>query len=342
MTNAAQPAPVIMVEYIRLCIAQGDYDGAEKWLQKLEKVDPDSLYTISLRARILVHNNQRAAVEPRVEEFAARMEAMVRTDQARAALYQGLGSLYASIDAWKLAEKWYRKLYVTVPGTFEPLVASLVQQERITEALEICQKEADHTNSPMPALALIGALTAGKAAITEVVQIERLIQKSLKDHPTDLRLLLGVATLRVLQGKTEEAIEHFRKVVQLNPRHVVALNNLATLLSEKADQRQEALKLIDKAIAVTGSEAALYDTKGTILVLDGQADKALQYLKAAVDGKDNDPRYRFHLALAYRDLKEIEQAKSELEKALKQNLEKEILTPSEQKMLSELRSILTP
>src|SRR5213075_2562040 len=131
---------------------------------------------------------------------------------------------------------------------------------------------------------------------------------ALKRYPKDVRLLSDVATLRIMQGQTDDAVNLLRRVVDVNPRHVIALNNLAVLLSERAGQRKEALRLIDQAIEITGSEAALFDTKGTILLFDDQSEKAIEFLKAAVSGADSDPRFRFHLALAYQEIKETEKA----------------------------------
>jgi tetratricopeptide (TPR) repeat protein len=175
-----------------------------------------------------------------------------------------------------------------------------------------------------------------------VQQAQVLISDALTRYPKDLGLLYNTANLRYMQNQTEEAAKLYRRVVEINPRHVLALNNLATLLSEHPDQHKEALRLIDQAIEVTGSEAALFDTKGTILTCAHQSDKAVEFLKAAVDGPDSDPRYRFHLALAYKDLQEIDKARSELQVALQQDLDKQFLTTTEQKKLSELRSVLTP
>jgi tetratricopeptide (TPR) repeat protein len=277
-----------------------------------------------------------------VEPAAKRLLERVKDDKQRAAILQGFGRLYASNEMWPSAESWYRKLYAQEPGAFEPLVGVLTQQGRTMEAVQICEEAAKAEDSSRGAAVAVSVLASGKATAKEVQRAEMLITSALERFPKDLRLLFNVATLRVMQGRTDDAAKLFRLVVDINPRHVLALNNLATLLSEQPDQRKEALRLIDRAIEITGSEAALFDTKGTILIFDDQSSKAIEFLKAAVDGPDADPRYRFHLALAYKDVNEIEKARSELEQALQKNLDKQILTPTEQNMLSELRSILTP
>lgn len=340
LTAAAQPSPVLVAEYVRLRLAQGDKAAAEKWQSKLEESQPDELPTIALRARLMVKQDKKAEVAPFVEAAAQRLLEKVKDDKRRAALFQGIGRLYTSNEMYADAESWYRKLYAQQPAMFEPLVGALTLQGRTMEAVQICEEAAKSEESPRGALTAVSVLAGGKAAAKEVEQAEELISSALKRHPKDVQLLVKVATLRVMQGQTDDAAKLFRRVVDVNPSHVIALNNLATLLSEQPDQRKEALRLIDQAIAITGSEAALFDTKGTILLFDDQSDKAIEFLKAAVSGPDSDPRYRFHLALAYKEVNQIENARSELKLADQKNLDKQILTPTEQKKLSELRSIL--
>jgi tetratricopeptide (TPR) repeat protein len=154
--------------------------------------------------------------------------------------------------------------------------------------------------------------------------------------------LSALATLRVVQGRSEEAIELYRTVVSDQPRDVVALNNLAALLSESAVTRADALKMIDRAIEIAGGAPELFDTKGTILVFDNKSGEAVDFLKAAIAAGNGDPRHRFHLALAYKDLDSLEQARGELQKALASDLDKQILTPTERKLLDEIRGIVAP
>jgi tetratricopeptide (TPR) repeat protein len=130
----------------------------------------------------------------------------------------------------------------------------------------------------------------------------------------------------------------FDAIVKRNDRDPLALNNLATLLAEVEARRDDALKLIDRALLVAGREPGLLDTKGTILLLKGDAAGAVANLEAAAREPDSDPRYRFHLALAYRGLNRGAAAKTELQRAIAQDLDKQILTANERKLLAELRS----
>jgi Flp pilus assembly protein TadD len=146
--------------------------------------------------------------------------------------------------------------------------------------------------------------------------------------------------LRILADRYPEAIEMLRKVVTLNPRHVPALNNLAVLVAETPDQREEALKLVEQAIELRGQQSTLLDTKGTILVFGGRSSEAITLLEAAARGVQSDPRHKFHLAIAYLDIGAGERAREQLDVALKQKLEDQILTPTDRKSLDRLQTSL--
>jgi Flp pilus assembly protein TadD len=114
------------------------------------------------------------------------------------------------------------------------------------------------------------------------------------------------------------------------------LNNLATLLAEQPDKRQEALRYIDRAIGIIGPQAGLLDTKGMVLVFEGKPDEAVPLLEEAAATPQADPRYQFHLAVAYDRAGETEKARAALAIARKGNLTSQLLTPLDRQMLGEL------
>jgi Flp pilus assembly protein TadD len=207
--------------------------------------------------------------------------------------------------------------------------------------LKVCRDQSEAKNTVPAAILAVNVLASGKANDAETKEAEVLIDVARKDQPDNLQLLSAVATLRVIQGQSDAAESLFAEMVEKNGRDPLALNNLATLLAEKDGKRDQALKLIDQALLVAGREPSLLDTKGTILLFMGNAAAAAANLEAATREPNADPRYRFHLALAYRDLKRSADAKSELERALARDLENQILTTNERKLLDELRSQLS-
>ncbi|MCD4726618.1 MAG: tetratricopeptide repeat protein, partial [Pirellulales bacterium] len=128
----------------------------------------------------------------------------------------------------------------------------------------------------------------------------------------------------------------FRRVLTLKPTDVATLNNLATLLAEQPGKRQEALEYIDRAIRIVGPQSGLLDTKGMILVFDDKPDEAVPLLEEAAATPQADPRYHFHLAVAYDRIGEAEKARAALLAARKGNLTRQVLTPLDRQMLADL------
>jgi uncharacterized protein HemY len=131
-------------------------------------------------------------------------------------------------------------------------------------------------------------------------------------------------------------------VLKQQPKSIPVLNNLAMILAEIPAQRDEALKLIDRAIAIAGQQPGLLDTKGAILVYQGQPAKAVLLLEAAAREASHDSRHRFHLAAAYHGLGQTAKAKEQLTAAIGQQLEKQVLTTTDRRLLADLKASLIP
>jgi Flp pilus assembly protein TadD len=171
---------------------------------------------------------------------------------------------------------------------------------------------------------------------------EPFLDKALKAHGDNVELLDRVATVRILEGRTEEAIRLYRQILRQQPEHLTALNNLATLLSECSppEKRREARQQIDRALELFGPRPELLDTKGTILLGEKKAEQALGLLKEAALGLSSDPRCCFHLAVAYGQLGRLDQARDALQQARKTKLDRQVLTHLDRERLLELEKKL--
>lgn len=96
---------------------------------------------------------------------------------------------------------------------------------------------------------------------------------------------LGMALLAA--GRKEEALRHFRKAVELNPRFAEAQNNLANQLS-RLGQTDEAILHYEKAIELNPSYAEAQNNLGCAFIRAGRSDEAIAALRKALE---IDPRY---------------------------------------------------
>jgi cellulose synthase operon protein C len=247
-----------------------------------------------------------------------------------------VGSLYSAVGLHQAAERWYRRLLDISPDRYEPLASALAHQGRMREAIEFCRKAAESDDSARPAMVLGVVLLSGKPTADDLRFAEATLAKAAAAHKDDANLLSTLAGVRVIQEQVDEAVRLYRQVLALKPTHVATLNNLATLLAEQPDKRQEAIQYIDRAIGIVGPQAGLLDTKGMALVFEGKPDEALPLLQEAAATPGSDPRYQFHLAVAYDRAGDTEKARAALTTARKGNLTSQLLTPLDRQMLAEL------
>ncbi len=169
---------------------------------------------------------------------------------------------------------------------------------------------------------------------------EKVLSTALDAHGDDQGLLFVLAQLRKMQGRRDDAERHYRRMLELNPDHAIAANNLAWMLSERPESCDEALKLIDKAIAQLGRNPEVLDTKGVILYQQHNFDQAVDTLKQATKSPGVNPTTFLHLSLAYRDAGNKAQAREQLQTFRKLRPDASRLSEEEKRQLADLDSTL--
>ncbi len=125
---------------------------------------------------------------------------------------------------------------------------------------------------------------------------DKLLTDWLEGHPRDLGVRLLVAQHAQSVGEIDEAIEHYKHVVEAQPQNAVALNNLAWLYSGRNDEL--ALETADRAYKAAPSNGAIADTYGWLLVQQGDLAKGVPILREAVSNAPDIADIRYHLAVA--------------------------------------------
>jgi tetratricopeptide (TPR) repeat protein len=127
----------------------------------------------------------------------------------------------------------------------------------------------------------------------------RFVLTPLLDHPQaapQARLLLASAAEK--SGARTEAVGHYRRILEQEPDHVFALNNLAYLLAEHVNSPDEALRFAQRAQELAPDDPTVNDTIGWVYFRKGVYDSAIQYMESSVKRQPNATRHA-HLAIAY-------------------------------------------
>jgi tetratricopeptide (TPR) repeat protein len=344
LTDRANPPASHLAAYVRFLLRHGPKAEAESRLKELEAASPDTMGTMALRAQAMFSQQRTAEIVPLV---AAGMEKLLakqgKDPQREAQLCQDAGTLLMSVEQYAAAESWFRRLFKLQPERFEPLAHCLVRQDRMKDAIDLCIEAAKSDKTARPAIVL-GALLAdgGRTTPSDSQRARAFLADAIQRNQKNTELLLGMASVHVIEQRLDEAIQVYRMILAAEPGNALARNNLATLLGEKAETRKEAIEQVDLAIKAVGPQPWLLDTKGMVLVHEGRADEAVALLRQATAVSQPDPRHCLHLALAYDRQGATDKARAALEEAHRGAVERQILTPDDRKLQAELEKKLKP
>ena len=338
VVNRSEVAAAHLAAYVDFLLRQeGMRKNAPPWMDKLDKLAPNDITTVGLRARWLDLEGRKSEIGPLVKTAAEALKQKIGDDKQRQAqLCLAVGALYRSVKDYDGEQRWCRQLKDLLPERYEPLAAALAHQGRLDEAMSLCLEAAKSDTSARPAVTLAMVLTAGRPTDRQFEKAEPLFSKAIQAQKDDMTLLNAVANVRIVQNRMDEAVRLLKRVIQSQPKDVLALNNLASILGEQPGMSDEALRYVDQAIAIVGQQPGLLDTKGMILFYSGRAKEAAELLETAVSTPRADARYFFHLAAAYDRLGEKKKASEAFSRAQAADLTSQLLTEMDKKLLADL------
>ncbi|MBY0523322.1 MAG: tetratricopeptide repeat protein [Gemmataceae bacterium] len=219
------------------------------------------------------------------------------------------------------------------------LVGCMSRQKRHAEALALCQKARESFPPEMVGGATVATLRAMQPSEAQLQDSERWLKAECEKKPKSVALWMQLAELYDQQGRYAEVETACRKVLELDERNALVMNNLAWHLAQKPATAPEALTLINRAIELAGPRAELLDTRAAVHLALNRSELAIADLEAAIADAPTPPRY-FHLAQAQRGANNAKEAAALLRKATTSGLKAEQLHPAERvaflKLIKEL------
>ncbi|MBL8797680.1 MAG: tetratricopeptide repeat protein [Planctomycetia bacterium] len=318
---AAQPDhPRYLAHHVRSLLAADEAPQAEIWLQRLEKVRPQEVGTLELKVRLLQARGKKA-------DAAAVALAYAETKNADTVL---AASWLEDLGRFNEAEGLYRKAIELSqrPETTLALAGFLARQKRLEEMLQICDRAWQSCPPELVAFTCVASLRAATPKPEQVRQVEQWLAAALRKKPESIALWLAQSDLLEFQGQFDKAEKVHRQVLQRDPANVVSLNNLAWLLAFQNGKTDEALQLINRGIDEIGLVPHLLDTRGVILLRQGQTATALKDLQEAV-AQAPTPTRHWHLAQAHWQAKDRAAARKEIDLARRGGLDPDSLHPLE-------------
>jgi tetratricopeptide (TPR) repeat protein len=332
--------PRYLAIYTNALLEHGDVSSAELYLNKLVKDFPRAAATIVLQAQILARRNKFDDALELMKSF-VDMKNAVPSDRSKRirmmaeAMEEITERMKKNPDQKTMAEHYirtaetfYRQYVDEHPSQSMDLVMFCMRQDQTDDAVNILE-QTWHNSDPITVAQVCMNIIQREKKSKEIVQrVEKVLtdaRTKFEDHPG---ILLTLGDIRVTQGRYTEAENFYREILDKNPGHAVAMNNLAVLLTLQNKKLNEALSLINKAIEISGRLASMLDTRACVYIAQGTAGKAIKDMEEAVADAATPVRL-FHQAQALYLGNQKYAASSTMQQALKAGLTKEMLETPE-------------
>ena len=312
--------------------AKSDWARAHEQLSRIPRASDRDLRHLTAYVQLLLRHNDK----DEARQVIGQVEALVKAQPTRAA-EAALQELQARwYEANGEGDKAIALLRARVerkdadPQEVMLLVASLGRQKRFEEALQLldliwkCSAEMAGGTS-------VALLRAARSTDAQRQEVARRLEAASAKEPANLNLLIQLGDVFDLQGDYKQAEAHYARALKIDPDNLMALNNLAWLLAQRVpEKREQALAMVNRAVAVHGPRGELLDTRAVIYIRLGRTKEALADLEEAIK-EALTPTRCFHLALAHHKARENKAAARELKRANELGLVPADLHPVEQK-----------
>jgi len=130
-------------------------------------------------------------------------------------------------------------------------------------------------------------------------------------------MLTALGVIHTRQEDLKMAESYYRRVLDIDPTHGYASNNLAYLLAEAKGDTNEALVLAGIALDKHPNDPNVLDTMGWIYYQKGSYLNAIDFIKESLALKPDNPLACYHLGMALSSNNEFGKARPYFEKALR-------------------------
>ena len=329
--------PEALSQFIAYLLDRNSLDEAAQHLALLKAADASGLSSLELEARLLDLRNRRpdllALLKKAGKEF---------PDQIGR-----IGDLLARFGFPGEAEQAYKEFIAQRPDRPErgPGTARFyVSMGRISQALTILTLAWGTLRKAQAVPVALAAYLSPAANPSQKRQVRSLIETSYKEEPEPI-LGKSLTDMAMADGHADELILRLRQFLAENPDDAGGLNNLAWVLAlVDPPQTEEALKRIDHATEVHGSNRSISDTRSVIFIRAGRVDEAIRELQAAQAMPAQSEKQRLslavHLAWAHQCKGELDEARRLFQQAEANGYVLEAASPLERPFITRLRQEL--
>ena len=350
LVASSDKEPRYLEFYIDELLKHNEMSSARTYLDRLQKLAPNSFGTVSRRADLLFAMKQPAQAFETLKDYVDNVDAETRDRGLRLRIVaEKLAELagrmkkpeQAAVAAQGIdsAEALFRTFVRENPGQELVLAVFLGRHGKIDEALRILDESVQTCRVEQFAQASMLILQDRKATQAQMQRMNKIMQSAEARFERVPSLLMALGDLRTHQGLYAEAIGVYREIPEMTPEYASALNNLAVLQALQGLKLDECLRLVNRAMELAGRQGSMLDSRATVYIAMKNPEKAIEDMKDAI-ADSRAPERLFHQAQAYELAGDNAKAKACFDEALKKGLTKELLQPPEVPAFEKLRRSL--
>ena len=281
VVGVPQPDRRLQLILARMLFEKGDLEAAKVQYNNVLNVSPNDGDVLFALALIALEQEDDLQAQ-------AHLERMVRWNRRSGEAHYYLGGIAERRSDTMAALKEYAQAgdgYEFIPA--QARIASLLANDGLWEE---ARAHLDNLRAQKPAhrqqLIIIEAqLLADRGQEQETLDF---LEPILQQEPENIELLYYRAMTGQRFGRLDILEADLRRVIELDPENADALNALGYTLTDQTNRHEEALVLIEKALAIKPDEAAFIDSLGWVQYRLSNFEKALTYLRQAYEMFQND------------------------------------------------------
>lgn len=335
-----------------------DFAKAEEYAKRAAKLDPTNLEVQYNEVSLLEAQGKLPEAIARLKEMLAAMEkrpSSLGDRTNRVILLERLGLLHRMADQTAEAVAAFREMAQVDPDSAARAEAQIIDALRAAKNFAAAEKEAKAALEKFPNDRLIKSLASTVYADLGRYREAESLLKALFDGKNDRETWISLAQIyekqknfaemaRALdeagklsstneekevvhfmrgamyerQKKYDLAEAEFRKVLEINPKSASALNYLGYMLADRNVRLQEALEMIQKAVALEPNNSAFLDSLGWVYYRLNRFEEAAEWLQKSLARSTRDPTVHDHMGDVYYSMSRLKDAVQHWERSLQE------------------------
>ena len=336
--------PRSLIAYIELSLQAKEFREAEIYLNALKKLAPDESSTADMEIQVLYARQKYTEIANLLKSIAAKKiesadpNASVRKQNWISRWYTTISNRLAQdkrledSDRFNIeAEEFYKNLSEEKSEELLTYAEFLAVTAHVDQSLQLMREHRNELTLGRIQRIVRAVMKNPRATPEQLAQCQELINSRENRPEESIPLALLSADLLSWRGDFKAAADKFREVLRVDKKNVI--------LALSGGDHGEAMRLINLAIEIGGPMDAFFDTRGCVHLAAGNAEGAVSDFEKSANENENAER-RFHTAVAYWRLKNVDAAKKALMRADELGIVENEFHPLERLTLNNLRKEL--